>query len=124
MGLVVAGIAATAFAAGCSGDAEPKLSDSANALVEARQAFAAGDEAKAIELLSASIESEPSIWAYLDRAKIYATQGNDAGAQADCEAALKLAPENKDIPWIQGELKKPKDKRFQGAFALPPSAKK
>lgn len=86
--------------------------------------MAAGDEAKAIELLSASIEGEPNLWAYLDRAKIYATQGNDAAAQADCEAALQLAPENRDIPWIQGELKKPKDKRFQGAFELPPSAKK
>jgi tetratricopeptide (TPR) repeat protein len=108
---------------GC-GEEGPKLSDSATYLIEARRAYAGGNLDAAITALTASIESQPNEGAYLERARIYATQGKDAEAQADCEALLKLRPDQRDVPWIQGELKKPVDKRFKGAAATPPSANK
>ena len=107
--------------AGCSGDTEPKVSDAGQHLIEARQAIADGDNAKALTALNASIESEPNVWAYLERAKIHARQGADEEARKDCKAILELAPENRDVAWIEGELKKPVDQRFKGQFASPPS---
>ena len=109
---------------GCGGQKKPELSESRNFLVEARRAIGSGDLAKALEALDASIKSEPSLWAHLDRAKIHATSGNDDSARADCKAVLGFDPENRDIPWIQKELKKSVDKRFQGRFASSPSSSK
>jgi hypothetical protein len=112
------------IALGCGGDGESELSDSAAYLIEARQALGDGNTDAALQALSASIDSEPNVWAYLERAKIHATQGNDQAARADCDAALKLAPQNRDVAWIESELKKPVGKRFQGQFAIAPSFKK
>jgi hypothetical protein len=108
---------------GC-GEEGPKLSDSSTYLIEARRAYADGKLDDAITALNSSIEAGPSEWAHLERARIYAIQGKDAEAQADLTALATLSPENRDAPWIQGELKKPVDKRFQGAAATPPSATK
>ena len=108
---------------GCSQQsAAPKLSPSNLAIVEAQEAYQAGQLDVALERLEASIAAEPTIWALRLRARIRAEQGEDAGAKSDCEAALQLAPDDPDVLWIQGELAKPADKRFQGRFKTPPSA--
>lgn len=122
-GLVVAWLALLPTFVGC-GKGEPKLSSASTYLIEARRAVGDGDLDGALKALDASIASQPNAWAYLERARIYATQGKDAEALADCEALLKLEPDNRDAPWIKGEVKKPVDKRFQGDFATPPSYKK
>jgi hypothetical protein len=109
---------------GCGGSDEPNVPQSGQYLIEARKAMADGDEAKAIESLNASIESEPNTWAYLERAKINAKNGADEAALADCEAVLKLEPENRDVPWLKAEIKKPVASRFKGQFAIPPSFRK
>ncbi|MBA3482878.1 MAG: hypothetical protein H0T51_13800 [Pirellulales bacterium] len=107
---------------GCGGPSEAKVSDSGQYLIDARQAIADGNTPKALEALSASIESEPNIWAYMERAKINAKQGGaDQTVLDDCKEILKLHPENRDVPWLQGELKKPVEQRFKGRFAIPPS---
>jgi hypothetical protein len=106
--------------AGC-GPSAPKISDANKYLIEARQAIGDGNTAKALEALNASIDSQPNAWAYMERAKINAQQGNDQAALEDCKEIEKLEPHNRDIPWLRGELKKPKEKRFKGQFAIPPS---
>ena len=90
-------------------------------LEEAKKAIAAGDAAGAMTALQASLDAQPNTWAYAERAKLNAKAGKDQEALADCEEILKLNPENRDVPWIKAELKKPADKRFQTA---PPSTKK
>jgi Tfp pilus assembly protein PilF len=112
------------LAAGCGGQTEANVPEAAQHLIEARQAMADGDTAQALAALDASIASEPNSWAYLERAKIRAAQGDDQAAEADCQALLALEPENRDVAWIRGELKKPVAGRFQGKFAYPPSASK
>jgi hypothetical protein len=107
---------------GCGEPTEAdKISDSGQHLIDARQAIADGDTPKALEALSASIESEPNVWAYIERAKLNAKQGADEAVLDDCQEILKLHPENRDVPWLKGELKKPVKSRFQGRFAVPPS---
>ena len=122
-GLVLVLLALLPVVAGC-GDEGPKLSDSSTYLIEARKAYADGNLDAAITALNSSIEAGPTEWAHLERARIYTIQGKDAQAQADLTALATLNPENRDAPWIQGELKKPVDKRFKGAAATPPSANK
>ncbi len=109
---------------GCGGQDNSKTKEARSYFVEARRAIGSGDTAKALEALSASIESEPTTWAYLQRAKINAEGGNDQAVSEDCKAVLELDPQNRDVPWMEGELKKPKDKRFQGRFKEPPSSSK
>ena len=110
--------------AGCGGGSEPTISDANKYLMEARRAVGDGDTAKALAALDASIKAQPNAWAYMERAKINAQQGNDQAVLADCTEILKLEPKNRDVPWLKGELKKPKEKRFQGQFAIPPSFRK
>ena len=105
--------------AGCGAPAGADRETSAQKLEEAKQAIAAGDTAGALPLLQASIDAQPTIWAYVERAKLYAKEGKDQEANADCEEILKLHPDNQDVVWIKAELKKPADKRFQGAAAAP-----
>lgn len=118
-------VLATSLALACIGCGGPASGhDRAAAgqkLEEAKKAIAAGDAAGAMTLLQASIDAQPSVWAYLERAKLNAKQGKDQEALADCEEILKIHPENRDVPWIKVELKKPADKRFQ---TRPPSANK
>jgi len=109
---------------GCGGPSEATVSDSGQHLIDARQAIADGNTPKALEALSASIESEPNIWAYMERAKINAKQGADQAVLEDCKELLKLHPENRDDPRLQGELKKPVEQRFKGRFESPPSYRK
>lgn len=122
--LVESLLTATIFVSlGCS-DGKPVLDESSDYFVQAQAAIAEGDKAKGLELLSKSIESKPYVFAYFQRARIYVEQGKDAEALADCEAGLKLDPENADLKWLRDELKKPKEKRFQGKFKNPPQAVK
>ena len=111
-----------AFASsGCGAPAGGDKEAAVQHLSEAQKAIAAGDTAGAMTLLQASIDAQPNVWAYLERAKLNAKEGKDQEALADCEEILKLHPENRDVTWIKAELKKPADKRFQTA---PPSMKK
>ena len=109
---------------GCGGPSGPKLDNSAESFVEAQQALAEGDSARAMELLTASIEARPDAWAYFQRAQLYVAEDNDTAARADCKAGLELDPENANLVWLSGELKKPTASRFKGKFAKPPSESK
>ena len=108
---------------GC-GYSDPGLDEAATALVEAKQALAAGDSGQAMDLLDASIESRPDPWAYLERAKLHAENDDDVAAQSDVEAGLELDPQHSDLLWLQKELKKPKTSRFKGRRMNPPSHSK
>jgi tetratricopeptide (TPR) repeat protein len=107
---------------GCARDEGPTLTDANKLFLEAQQSLAAGEKEKALEQLNASIAAEPMVWAYRERAKLYAEKGDDKAALADCEAALKLVPDDVDALWIKGELAKPAAQRFQGKFKTPPSS--
>ena len=97
---------------GCGGSSEPNIPDSARLLLDAQKAIAAGDNAAALTALQASIDAEPTTWAYLERAKLNGKQGNDQAVEQDCVEILKLDPEHKDVAWIRAELKKPASARF------------
>ena len=104
---------------GCKGEAV--LNEAAVGLIDARKAIEEGDSAKAIELLTASIESEPSPWSYYERAKLQAEDGDDKAATADIDAGLELDPEHSDLLWLQKQMKKSKSSRFKQP---PPSVNK
>ena len=109
-------------AVGC-GSGEPKVPEASQRLIEAQEAIAKGDEAAALTALQASIDSKPSVWAYLERAKINLKKGDDQAVEADCAAILQLDPENRDAPWLRSELKKPASNRLQAGSAPPSSGK-
>jgi tetratricopeptide (TPR) repeat protein len=69
------------------------------------------DQAKALELLTQSIEARPSYNAYYQRAWIYGLHNRDDEAKADISSGLELEPENRELKWLQGELKKPTSQR-------------
>jgi tetratricopeptide (TPR) repeat protein len=103
---------------------EPPLAGSAQTYIEAKELLDKGQKDEALAALNASIEDKPTFWALRDRARLFAERGEDEAARKDCEAALEISPEDVDIKWIQGELAKPKDQRFQGALKDPPSSKR
>lgn len=103
---------------GCS--PEPSLDDAALQLMEAREAVEAGDTDKAVQLLTASIEARPDPWAYYERAKIAAKEGEDDDAKADIEAGLELDPEHSELLWLEKQVKKPRRSRFKGKSGQPP----
>ncbi|RIK88931.1 MAG: hypothetical protein DCC67_00150 [Planctomycetota bacterium] len=106
---------------GCGGPAQSKTPPSATLLLDAQEAIRQGDDAKALELLNASIESQPTVWNLMERARLNARLGNDEAAKADCQQMLQVEPTTPDAAWIEAELKKPVGKRFEGKFASPPS---
>lgn len=108
---------------GCA-ETETGMTKSRTSLIEARDAIAAGDSAKAIELLNASIADQPNTWAYFELAKLQLAGGDDQAALASCDAALQLDPESPDLVWLKGEIGKPEANRFKGRFKDPPSARK
>jgi len=109
---------------GCGGGGKQNVPEWVNPLADAREALANGDNTKAKEALSASIEIEPNIWALMERAKIHLAEGDIEAAKSDCTKALELDPKSKDVKWLQGEIEKPKDKRFKGRTEFPPSYSK
>lgn len=108
---------------GCdAGKSEVTVSN--NYFIEASRAIGAGDTVKAMEALNASLDIKPSVWAYMERAKLNLQNGDQQAALADCQAALAISPEDRDVLWLQAEIKKPASKRFKGRFKTPPSHSK
>jgi Tfp pilus assembly protein PilF len=105
---------------GC-GDDRPPVSDANKLFLEAIDFLAKGQTDKAMDALNASIAADPTVWAYRERAKLRAQQGNDKDALDDCRAALVQSPDDPDILWLQGEFAKPTAERSQGRFKRPPS---
>jgi len=106
---------------GCGKREKPTVQAN-NLFLEAKKLIAAGDNVKALETLNQSIAVEPAMWAYHERAKLQAQMGNVEAALADCDAALKLEPDDADATWLRNELKKPAAERFKGKLKTPPSA--
>ncbi len=90
--------------------------------LQAQTFIAAGDTQKALDALNQSIALQPAVWAYHERAKLYAQLGDEKSALADCDAALKLDPGDPDAAWLKGEFAKPAAERFRGKFKTPPSS--
>ncbi|MEM7313981.1 MAG: hypothetical protein AAF497_12595 [Planctomycetota bacterium] len=99
----------------------PKLDKSIELRAQAQKAITSGDTTKAIRVLTESLEHTPDAGAFLERARVYVDLANDDMARDDCEKALELDPNNQDVKWLLDQLAKPKEKRFQGAGAQPPS---
>ena len=116
-------VVVSALLGGC-GDSQSSTPAWVNPLVDARKAIGAGDTAKAMEALTASIEQEPNVWALMERSKLYLAEEKIDEAKADCAQAKELEPENIDIAWLLGEIDKPADKRFKGRNQFPPSYRK
>lgn len=108
---------------GCR-ESEQSFGAAGEHLIAAREALAAGDSAAALVSLNASIEAEPNVWAYIERAKLRGERGEIEAAQADCRAGLELLPENRDLKWMLAEFEKPANQRFKGRNATPPTASK
>jgi tetratricopeptide (TPR) repeat protein len=118
--LVAATVAAVTW--GCGND-QPKAPPAIQLFLNAQQFLAEGKPDQAFEALNASIASDPTVWAYRERAKLNDQKGNNKAAIDDCDAALKLFPNDPEILWLKGELAKPAAKRFQGRFKSPPRVK-
>lgn len=69
------------------------------------------DKDKALDLLNQSIEVKPTFNAYFQRGWLYALKADDAKANEDIKSGLALEPENAELKWLEGEMKKPADKR-------------
>jgi tetratricopeptide (TPR) repeat protein len=109
-------------ALGCERSKPNPIPVSATTFLDAQEHFEAGETEKALELVSASLEREPSTWAYFLRAQIYLKLGDESKALADCDAGLRVDPGDAKLTWLKGELAKPAAARFQGAFKNPPAA--
>lgn len=115
-------LAAECLASGCAARPSHELSSANQLLIEAQGLAAEGKTEEAIEKFGASIQADPTVWAYRGRAKLRAEKGDDAEARSDCEEALKLVPDDADALWIKNELGKPLERRFQGDFKVAPSS--
>lgn len=108
---------------GCGGSEQKALPSFAQSMGEAQEALARGDTAAALTALQASIDAQPNSFAYIERIKINAKQGNDAAVEEDVQALLKIDPENRDIGWIRAEMKKPAASRFDANSKQPSMSK-
>jgi tetratricopeptide (TPR) repeat protein len=120
LAVAIAAVVGISVFSGCADD-RPQVSSATQLLIDARGLIAVGENDKALEALNASIESEPSMWSLFERAKLHEKLGDDAAAVKDCDEALKLEPDDRDVIWFKTELKKPAGQRFLGQFKLPPS---
>jgi Tfp pilus assembly protein PilF len=121
--LAVLVLLASTLPLGCGKKEVQKKEDELH--IEAQVALSQGNMAGAIDKLTQAIEVKPTHYAYFLRGWIYAQQqGKDSEAKADCEAGLKLEPNNSDLQWLARQLKKPLAQRFKGADKDPPSSKK
>jgi tetratricopeptide (TPR) repeat protein len=112
-------VAALLGVSGCRQGNE--ISEAGVYLNDALDAIKTGDNDRAIELLSKSLELETDPYAYLQRAKLYLELDEVASASADIAKGLELEPEHPDLLWLQEQSKKPKARRFRGEDAEPPS---
>lgn len=108
---------------GCGGSNEPVLGSAVEHYLAAQDALAKGDKETALKELDISLSQQPDVWAYFERAQLHAKAGQDDKAKADCGAGLKLDEKHTGLKWLQGELKKPADRRFKGKNANPPVTK-
>jgi tetratricopeptide (TPR) repeat protein len=120
----VTGVVAIVLAfIGC-GTPPTQMPTSDSLYLEAQQHYAKGQNEEALTKLDSSIVAGPTAWAYFLRARIRAQQDDDQAALADCEEGLKLDPGDSKLAWLKGELGKPQQARFQGAFKDPPVEKR
>ncbi len=108
---------------GC-GESGSRIPPSMSHIVDAQRALESGNQSEAMAALAASLEEEPNVWAYYQRAKLYLDMGDDEAAAADCQKLLELEPDHVDGRWLMAEIKKDPAKRFQGRDEQPPSASK
>ena len=108
--------------AGC-GPAEPELGDATEHFLAAQDALSKGDQQLALQELDASLAARPDAWAYYQRARLFSDMNQVEKAIADCQAGLQLDAEHVQLKWLQGELRKPADRRFQGRNKEPPVTK-
>lgn len=108
---------------GC-GKSTSATSQANDLFLQAKKFITSGDTAKALDALNRSIEIEPALWAYHERAKLHAQLGDDKSALADCDAAIRLDPQDPDATWLKTEIAKPAAERFKGKFKSPPSSKR
>ena len=107
-----------------SGCSERDIEKSTVPYRDAMKAKQDGDIPRALELLAQSIETQPTAWAYYDRAQIYIDQEKDDLAKADVTAGLKVDPLHDGLRWLDRELAKSAAQRFKGRNATPPSVVK
>lgn len=79
------------------------------------------DQAKALDLLTQSIDTKPSYIAHFHRGWLYALKGEDEKANEDVKAGLAIEPADADLKWLEGEMKKPAKQR---KLDMPPAKKK
>ncbi|MCA9215397.1 MAG: hypothetical protein KDB27_20170 [Planctomycetales bacterium] len=91
----------------------PELDDAGTHFLNAKDAIEAGDDATALDELNKSIAVREDVWSYLERAQLYAKTGDDEKATADIEKGLSLDPNNRQLEWLQKEMTRSKEDRFQ-----------
>jgi hypothetical protein len=106
---------------GCGGASETPATEGYDHFVAAATALEGGDKQAALTELNASIDDNPTAWAYFERARLHVENGQEQDAVADCQKGLELEPQSAQLKWLSAELKKPAPKRFQGRFAKPPA---
>jgi len=107
---------------GCEAEKQ-ELGSATDHFLAAQDALAKGDNEAALKELDASILAGPDSWAYYQRARLLTDKGEVEKALADCAAGLAIDPAHVELKWLQGELNKPADRRFQGRNKEPPAAK-
>ena len=53
-----------------------------------------------MEPLHASLDITPSVWAYMERGKLNLQNGDQQAALADCQTALAISTEDRDVLWL------------------------
>lgn len=115
---------ALAVAAGCGTSEARRQREAYDLFREAAQQAATGKQEAALDLYGQALTMQPSTTAYLARARLLLEMDREEEARADCEAGLKLNPDDRDLNWLAAELSKPEPRRFQGDRAEPPSIHK
>jgi len=107
--------------AGCGKEAAiPSASEAGQLYIQAMK-VRIDDEQQCLDLLAKSIEAAPTASAHFHRGWILAKRGALDEAADGVRQGLALEPENADLLWLDGELKKPPQKQ---SFKMPPSTVK
>ena len=105
---------------GAGGGGEQPLGTATEHFLAAQDAIAKGDDATALKELDASISLQADSWALFERAQLHVKMKQVDKALVDCAAGLSLDKDHVQLKWLQEELKKPAEGRFQGKNAKPP----
>jgi tetratricopeptide (TPR) repeat protein len=119
--LIGSAMVAALLSSGCGGASETPTTEGYDHFVAAATALESGNKETALSELNASIDDNPTAWAYFERARLYLEKGQEQDAVADCQKGLELDPQSHQLKWLSAELKKPAPKRFQGRLATPPA---